>query len=58
MWLDAGVRLALAAHIATQEIVSYGEDGSVQRFGTDSALSCEPVLPGFTCPVGDFFNYR
>ena len=57
MWLDAGARLALAAHIATQEIVAYGDDGTVHRFGFDDTLTCEPVLPGFTCPVADFFNY-
>lgn len=57
MWLDAGVRLALAAHIETQEIVAYGDDGTVQRFGFDDTLTCEPVLPGFTCPVADVFNY-
>ena len=57
MWLEAGARLALAAHIATQEIISYGEDGSVQRFGIDDTLTCEPVLAGFTCTVRDLFNY-
>ena len=57
MWLEVGARLALAAHIDTQEIVAYGDDGTVQRFGFDDTLTCEPVLPGFTCPVADFFNY-
>ena len=57
MWLDAGVRLALAAHIATQEIISYGDDGAVQRFSMDDTLTCEPVLPGFACAVADFFRY-
>ena len=57
MWLEAGVRLALAAHIDTQEIVAYGDDGTVRRFGFDDTLTCEPVLPGFTCPIADFFNH-
>ena len=57
MWLEAGARLALLALIDPREIVSYGEDGSVQRFGVDDTLTCEPVLPGLACPVADFFNY-
>ena len=57
MWLDSGVRLALAAHIATREIISYRDDGDVQRFGMGDEFNCEPVLPGFTCPVADIFNY-
>ena len=57
MWLEAGSRLVLLAMIATREIIAYGEDGSVQRFGIDDALTCDSVLPGFTCPVADFFNY-
>ena len=56
MWLDAGARLALAAHIATQEIITYRDDGEVQRFGMGDEFNCEPVLPGFTCPVADVFN--
>ena len=57
MWLDAGVRLALVAYIATREIVAYGDDGTARRFGNDEAFDCEPVLPGFTCPVADIFNW-
>ena len=57
MWLEAGVRLALLAYIATKEIVAYHDDGTVQRFGIDDTLTCEPVLAGFTCPVADIFNY-
>lgn len=57
MWLDAGARLALTAHIATQEIISYGVDGAPQSFGIDDTLTCETVLPGFSCAVSDFFSY-
>ena len=55
MWLDAGVRLALLAYIDTQEIIAYGDDGTTQRFGVNDTLICEPVLPGFACPVADIF---
>ncbi len=55
MWLGAGVRLALVAYIATQEIVAHHSDGTVQRFGMGDTLTCEPLLPGFSCPVADIF---
>lgn len=57
IWLDAGVRLVLVAHIATQDIVAHHDDGTVRRFGRDDTLTCEPVLPGFTCAVADVFAY-
>lgn len=57
MWLESGVRLALAAHIATREIITYRDDSDVQRFGIGDGFNCEPVLSGFTCPVADIFNY-
>lgn len=57
MWLDTGVRLALAAHIATREIITYRDDGDVQRFGMGDEFNREPVLPGFACAVSDIFNY-
>ena len=57
MWLDAGVRLALAVYPSTQEIVANHDDGTVHVFGIDDTLTCEPVLPGFSCPVADIFTY-
>ncbi len=57
MWLDAGVRLALVVYPALQEIHSHHDDGTVQRFGIGDTLTCEPVLPGFACPVADIFTY-
>lgn len=58
MWLDSGVRLALVAYIATQEIVAHHADGTVQRFGMADTLTCEPLLPGFAGPVADIFTWR
>ncbi|MDE2788206.1 MAG: Uma2 family endonuclease [Chloroflexota bacterium] len=55
MWLDAGVRLALIAYIATQEIVAHSDDGAARRFGIGDTLTCEPVLPGFACQVAEIF---
>ena len=57
MWLDAGVRLVLNVYPETQEIYAHHDDATVQRFGIDDTLTCEPVLPGFACPVADIFTY-
>ena len=57
MWLDAGVRLVVVAHIATREIVTHCDEGTVHHFTTDDILTLEPVLPGFACPVADIFAY-
>ena len=58
MWLDAGVRVVLLAYIETRTITTHHDDGTTRRFGIDDTLTCEPALPGFTCPVADIFNYR
>ena len=55
MWLDAGVRLVVIAHIATHEIVTHGSDGAEHTFAAGDTLTLEPVLPGFACPVDDIF---
>ena len=57
MWLDAGVRLVLAVYPEAQEIHAHHDDGRVRRFGGNDTLTCEPVLPGFACPVADIFTY-
>ncbi|MYC31863.1 MAG: Uma2 family endonuclease [Chloroflexi bacterium] len=57
MWLDAGVRLVLTAHIADKTIVAHRDDGTVQRFGVNDTVTGAPVLPGFTCAVADIFAY-
>ncbi len=57
MWLDAGVRLVVVAYIATQVIVAHHADGTVQRFRMEDTLTCEPLLPGFACPVADIFAW-
>jgi len=55
MWLEAGVRLVLTAHIADRTVVAHRDDGTVQQFGVNDTLTAAPVLPGFTCPVADIF---
>ncbi len=55
MWLAAGARLVVVAYIDAQEIVAYSDDGTVRRFGVGDTLTCDPVLPGFACPVAEVF---
>ncbi len=55
MWLDAGVRLVVIAHIAAREISTHDAEGAVRGFATGDTLTLEPVLPGFACPVADIF---
>ena len=57
MWMDAGVRLVLTAYIQTSEIHAHHDDGAVHVFGIADTLTCEPVLPGFACPVASIFTY-
>ena len=57
IWLEAGVRLALVVYPQRQQVHAYHPDGSVAHFGSDDTLTCEPVLPGFACPVADLFTY-
>ena len=57
MWLEAGVQLALTANIATQEVIANRAGGATRTYGINDTLTCEPVLPGFSCPVADIFNY-
>ena len=57
LWLDAGVRLVLVIYPRVQEIVAHHDDGRTERFGIGDTLTCEPVLPGFACPVADIFTY-
>ena len=57
MWLGAGVRLVLNVYPETREVYAHHEDGSVQQFGADDVLTCEPALPGFACSVADIFTY-
>lgn len=57
MWLDAGLRLVLTAHIADKTVVAHHDDGTVRRLGVNDTLTAEPVLPGFTCAVADIFAY-
>jgi Uma2 family endonuclease len=54
-WLRAGVLLVWVLYPTTRSAMAYQADGSVVLLHADDALHGEPVLPGFSCRVGDLF---
>ena len=47
-WIAAGVRLALLISPDDELAELYWADGRVESFSRPDALSCDPVMPGFT----------
>lgn len=47
-WIAAGVRLALLISPDDELVELYWADGRVESFSRPDALSCDPVMPGFT----------
>jgi Uma2 family endonuclease len=55
-WLQAGARLVWVLYPATRSAMVYRTDGTAQLLHPDDTLTGEPVLPGFTCRLGDLFG--
>ena len=56
MWLDFGVRLALAVYPASRTIAVHQIGGPAVTLGYDDTLDGGDVIPGFSCPVRDIFD--
>ena len=54
-WLRAGVLLVWVLYPATQSAMKYSADGAVHLLHADDTITAEPVLPGFSCRLGDLF---
>lgn len=54
-WLAAGVVLVWVLYPATRTAMTFRSDGSIQLLNADDTITCEPVLPGFACRLGDLF---
>jgi len=54
-WLRAGTRLVWVLYPTTRSAMAYETDGQARLLHVDDTLTGEPVLPGFTCRVGDLF---
>ena len=54
-WLQAGAQVVWVLYPANQSAMVYGADGAARLLHADDTLQGEPVLPGFTCRLGDLF---
>ena len=54
-YLVAGTPLVWVIYPRAQEVVVQSADGLARTFGIRDTLSAPEVLPGFSCPVGEFF---
>lgn len=54
-WLRAGSLLVWVLYPETRTAMVYRSGGAVELLHADDTLHGEPVLPGFSCPVGDLF---
>ena len=55
MWLRAGVRMVIQAYPSTRSVALYRSVSDVRLLGPDDIFDGADVLPGFRCPVKDFF---
>lgn len=54
-WLLAGVLLVWVLYPQMRSAIIYETNGRGALLHADDTLHGEPVLPGFSCPVGDLF---
>jgi len=55
-WLDAGVRLAWVIDPERRVATAYHANGDVASVASDSSVSGEPVLPGFSFRLAELFD--
>ena len=54
-WLRAGTRLVWALYPQSRSIAAYEPSGTARVYAESDTISADPVLPGFSAHVGDFF---
>ena len=57
MWLSYGPRLVWAISPGSRTVDVYRPGERTVTLGVDDALDGLGVLPGFTCPVSDIFDF-
>jgi Uma2 family endonuclease len=55
-WLAAGVRLVWVLYPSTRSALAYRADGTARLLHADDELTGDPVLPGFSCRLGELFG--
>jgi Uma2 family endonuclease len=58
-YINAGVRLVWVVYLTTRRVVIHRPPGAaagpISEVGGDGVISGEDVVPGFSCPVSEFF---
>ena len=54
-WLRAGALLVWVLYPATRSAMAYQANGTARLLHADDSLLGNPVLPGFSCRLGDLF---
>ena len=57
MWLSYGTRLVWAVNPGSRTVDVYRPGERTVTLAADDALDGLDVLPGFTCPVSDIFDF-
>ena len=57
MWLSYGTRLVWAVNPGSRTVDVYRPEERTVTLGVDDALDGLDILPGFTCPVSDVFDF-
>jgi Uma2 family endonuclease len=55
-WLRAGVRVVWVVHPGNRTVTIYESGRKARMLSHDEELLGDPVLPGFRCSVGEFFE--
>ena len=55
-WLPAGARLVWVIYPKTRSVIAQRGLSEIRIYREEDRLDAEPVLPGFTCPVGRLFD--
>jgi len=55
-WLGAGSRLVWTLYPSTRSVFVNWSGGKARLVQADDTLDAEPVLPGFSCRVGELFG--
>ena len=54
-WLQAGALLVWVLYPSTRSAMAYQANGTAHLLHVEDSLRGDPVLPGFSCPLGDLF---
>ena len=57
MWLEAGVRLVWVVYPGTRSVVAHKSLKEASTLTGPDTLTGSDVVPGFECPVAEFFEY-